>query len=89
MDAWIYSLGYNGTYVFPDIAIAIAAGVIVLSSPAFVKQLRKFSAQKKSVPAAVEAQPVSETALPESPAQEASVQPAESVPAAPAADKKE
>lgn len=94
VDAWIYSLGYNGTYVFPDIAIAIAAGVIVLSSPAFVKQLRKFSAQKKSVPetavpVAVEAQPVSETALPESPAQEASVQPAGSVPAAPAADKKE
>ncbi len=57
IDAWIYSLGYNASYVFPDIAIAIAAGVIVFSSRSFVKQVRKFSA-KKAAPAAV---PTAET----------------------------
>lgn len=71
-DAWIYSLGYNGTYVFPDIAIAIAVGVLVLSSPAFVKQLRKFSAEKKTAPAAA-------------PAAAPSAQPAEPAIGAPAA----
>ena len=48
MDAWIYSLGYNATYVFPDIAIAIAVCVIVFSSKAFMKQVKKFSAPAKT-----------------------------------------
>ncbi len=39
--AWIYSLSYN-SFVFVDIAIAIAAGIILFSSKAFVKQARKF-----------------------------------------------
>ena len=40
--AWIYSLGYQAGYVLPDIAIAIAIGVIILCSPAVVKLVRKF-----------------------------------------------
>lgn len=52
VDAWIYSLGYNATYVFPDIAIAIAVCIIVFSSKAFMKQVRKFSAPAKEAPAA-------------------------------------
>lgn len=52
VDAWIYSLGYNATYVFPDIAIAIAVCIIVFSSRAFMKQVRKFPAPAKEAPAA-------------------------------------
>lgn len=52
VDAWIYSLGYNATYVFPDIAIAIAVCIIVFSSRAFMKQVRKFSAPAKEATAA-------------------------------------
>ena len=48
VDAWIYSLGYNATYVFPDIAIAIAVCIIVFSSKAFMKQVKKFSAPAKT-----------------------------------------
>lgn len=48
VDAWIYSLGYNATYVFPDIAIAIAVCVIVFSSKAFMKQVKKLSAPAKT-----------------------------------------
>ena len=46
VDAWLYSLGYNATYVFPDIAIAIAVCVIVFSSKAFLKQVKKYAARK-------------------------------------------
>ena len=85
MNAWVYSMAYN-SFVFIDVAIVIVAGVLIFSSPAFVKQVRRIAGATKT---AAGAQPVPETALPESPAQEASVQPAGSVPAAPAADKKE
>ncbi len=40
--AWLYSLGYQAGYVLPDIAIAIAVGVLVLCSPQIVKAVRKF-----------------------------------------------
>ncbi len=43
MAAWPYSLAYN-SFVFADVAIAIVVGVIVFSSPSFVKQARKFNA---------------------------------------------
>lgn len=43
MNAWVYSLGYN-SFVFADIAIVIAAAILVFSSRAFVKQARKFNA---------------------------------------------
>ncbi len=41
MNPWVYSLAYN-SFVFADIAIAIAVGVIVFSSKAFVREARKF-----------------------------------------------
>lgn len=41
---WLYSLGYQAGYVLPDIAIAIAVGILVFSSPTFAKQVRKFHA---------------------------------------------
>ncbi len=47
MGAWIYSLAYN-SFVFADIAIAIAVGVIVFSSKSFVKQMRKFRPAEKT-----------------------------------------
>ncbi len=40
LNPWIYSLAYN-SFVFADIAIAIAVGVIVFSSKAFVREVRK------------------------------------------------
>ncbi len=47
MNAWLYSLTYN-SFVFADIAIAIAVGVIVFCSPAFVKAARRFRPKAKS-----------------------------------------
>ncbi len=41
MNPFLYSLGYN-SFVFVDLAIAIVAGVLVFSSPAFVKAARRF-----------------------------------------------
>ncbi len=49
---WLYSLGYN-SYVFVDIAIVIAAGVLILSSKNFVKRIDLYAKVKK--------QPVIET----------------------------
>ena len=43
---WLYSLTYQAGYVLPDIAIAIVAAVILFSSRAFVKQLRRFNTVK-------------------------------------------
>ena len=43
---WLYSLIYQSAYVLPDIAIAIAVGIIVFSSKTFVKQARRFNAEK-------------------------------------------
>ncbi len=40
MNPWLFSLAYN-SYVFIDIALVIIAGVIVFSSKAFVKELKK------------------------------------------------
>lgn len=44
---WLYSLSYQAGYVLPDIAIAIVVGVIVFSSPSFVKQVRKYNVSAK------------------------------------------
>lgn len=38
----LYSLGYQAGYVLPDLAIAIAVGIVLFSSKAFVKEARKF-----------------------------------------------
>ena len=43
---WLYSATYN-SYVFVDIALVAAAGVLVLSSKALIKQLESYSADKK------------------------------------------
>lgn len=45
-NLWLYSATYN-SYVFVDIALVIAVGVLVLSSKAVVKQLESYSADKK------------------------------------------
>ncbi len=47
MNPWLYSLAYN-SFVFIDIAIAIAAGVLVFSSPSFVKAVRRFRPKKQT-----------------------------------------
>lgn len=39
---WLYSLIYQAGYVLPDIAIVVAAGVLVFCSPAVVKAARRF-----------------------------------------------
>lgn len=57
--AWLYSLGYQAGYVLPDIAIAIAVGVLVLCSPAIVKLVRKFNSSKPVTEVSTE-QPSSE-----------------------------
>lgn len=55
---WLYSLTYQAGYVLPDIAIAIVAAVILFSSRAFVKQVRRFNIAKPA------AQPAAEQAVP-------------------------
>ena len=44
--AWVYSLGYN-SFVFVDIAIVIAVGVVIFCSPAVVKAVRRFRPTEK------------------------------------------
>ena len=56
VNAWIYSLGYNSAYVFPDIAICIVVGAIVFSSKAFMRQVKRLAAEKTPV-SAVAAEP--------------------------------
>ena len=41
-DSWLYSLAYN-SFVFIDMAIVLAIGVIVFSSKAFLNELKKAS----------------------------------------------
>ena len=43
---WLYSATYN-SYVFVDIALVAVAGVLVLSSKAFIKQLESYAAERK------------------------------------------
>ena len=45
-NVWLYSLGYNA-FVFPDIAISIVVGAILLSSKSFVKQISKYAESGK------------------------------------------
>ena len=40
LNSWLYSLGYN-SFVFIDMAIVLAIGVIVFSSKAFMNELKK------------------------------------------------
>ena len=47
-NVWAYSTAYN-SYVFIDIAIVIAVGILVLSSKNFVKRMSQFTNEKKPV----------------------------------------
>ena len=46
-NAWLYSLIYQSGYVLPDIAIVIVIGILVFSSPVFVKVARKYRPKEK------------------------------------------
>lgn len=48
-NLWAYSAAYN-SFVFVDIAIVIAVGVLILSSKSFVKRLNIYTGVKKSIP---------------------------------------
>lgn len=41
LDSWLYSLGYN-SFVFIDLAIVLAVGMVVFSSKSFLKELKKY-----------------------------------------------
>lgn len=61
-NVWAYSLGYNA-FVFPDIAIAIAVGVIILSVRPFISQVKRIQAGALVKPAsAVQAVPAEPSA---------------------------
>ena len=47
-NVWAYSTAYN-SYVFIDIAIVIAVGILVLSSKNFVKRMSLYTNEKKTV----------------------------------------
>lgn len=65
MMPWPYSLAYN-SFVFVDIAIVLAAGVLAFSSKAFVREVRKFNAP--AAPATVTAAgPAPSTEAPQEP----------------------
>ena len=59
MNPWVYSLGYN-SFVFVDIAIVIAAAILVFSSRAFIRAARKYNApapvKAEETPASVPAE---------------------------------
>ncbi|MGN1078413.1 MAG: energy-coupled thiamine transporter ThiT, partial [Candidatus Gallimonas sp.] len=50
MNPWAYSLAYN-SFVFIDIAIVIAVGILIFSSKTVVKEARKFRPKAESAPA--------------------------------------
>ncbi len=45
-SVWAYSLAYN-SFVFVDIAIVVAVGILVFSSKTFVREVRKFDPAKE------------------------------------------
>lgn len=45
-NPYVYSLIYQCMYVIPEVIISVAAGVILLSSKNFVKQMQKYTAKK-------------------------------------------
>ena len=70
LGAWTYSLTYN-SFVFIDLAIVIAVGVLVFSSKAFVREVRKFNAPAKpATPHTEPPQAVSVSSLEPAPAEE-------------------
>lgn len=67
INPWVYSLTYN-SFVFADIAIVIAAAILVFSSRAFVKQVRKFNAPVSAKTSVPQTEASEESAPAESPA---------------------
>ena len=67
-DEWLYSAVYNALYVFPDGAISLAGGLLLMFSASFRAQIDRVTAAfkkggRKLVPAACAAQAVSEPTL--------------------------
>ena len=58
-NVWLYSLGYNA-YVFIDAALVIAAGILVLSSKAFVQYTEKLGKEKKTASTTAKTEPIAE-----------------------------
>lgn len=48
---WVYSLAYN-SFVFIDVAIVIAVGILIFSSKTVVREARKFRPKAENAPAA-------------------------------------
>ena len=63
-NVWAYSLGYNA-FVFPDIAIAIAVGVIILSVRPFISQVKRIQAGALVKPASAVQGGLSEPSAPD------------------------
>ena len=66
-NAWTYSAVYNALYVFPDGAISLAGGLLLMFSASFRAQIDRVTAAfkkggRKLVPAACVAQAISEPA---------------------------
>ncbi len=67
-DEWLYSAVYNALYVFPDGAISLAGGLLLMFSASFRAQIDRVTAAfkkggRKLVPATCAAQAVSEPTL--------------------------
>ena len=50
---WAYSLAYN-SFVFVDMALVVAAGIFVFSSPSFIKKIEEYANRPLPAPAAAE-----------------------------------
>jgi len=58
-NVWLYSLGYNA-YVFIDAALVIAAGILVLSSKAFVQYTERLGKEKKTASTTAKTEAIAE-----------------------------
>ena len=67
MNPWIYSLGYN-SFVFADIAIVIAAAILVFSSRSFMRVARKFNTAPAKIEETAETLPLTEAETEAAPA---------------------
>lgn len=52
-NVWAYSLAYN-SFVFVDMALVVAAGIFVFSSPSFIKKIEEYANRPLPAPAAAE-----------------------------------
>ncbi|MBD5637004.1 MAG: energy-coupled thiamine transporter ThiT [Clostridia bacterium] len=75
-NVWVYSMGYN-SFVFIDIAIVIVAAILVFSSRAFVRQVRKFNTPVLTKTSAPQTEVLEEAAPAADPQTESKPSPAE------------